>query len=464
MRAERKIFAAALVTVGLFTAGIVGGASSGKTSSPEGTSRLVSVQELPNNPNDVCSSDGSQSAVPAPDLSSTAEQILFSALQQDPFSVLTDVAQRRRESSSPRAKEEREAAEAGAPGALSPVRTIRDTAPTYTSVAVDANSNEVILQDDNLWEYQVFDRLSPTLAGPNDITPAKRTVRGDKTLLQFNVGLYVDPHGDVFSVEADTGNRMVRFSRDANGDATPKALLHTPHRAYNLAGDEARQELFLTVEYPPEVVVYRKDASGDEKPLRTIQGNDTGLDSPHGIALDDKDGLMFVNTWGDHSDAMVAGTGKWFPPAIKVYPLEANGDVKPLRVITGGKTQMDFPSAMQFNPENGDLYVANDMGQSVLVFANAPGAHGDVAPAREIHGPRTRLRYPTGVALDLNHKEVWVSNLGNSSATVYPLMANGDTAPLRVIRSAEESKRGLDFGRTSAVAYDPIRQEILVPN
>ena len=87
-----------------------------------------------------------------------------------------------------------------------------------------------------------------------------------------------------------------------------------------------------------------------------------------------------------------------------------------------------------------------------------------MARERMIHGPSTRLRNPTRVALDLKNKEVWVSNLGNSSATVYPLMAGGDVAPLRVIRSAEESKRGLSFGRTSAVAYDPIRREILVPS
>jgi len=68
------------------------------------------------------------------------------------------------------------------------------------------------------------------------------------------------------------------------------------------------------------------------------------------------------------------------------------------------------------------------------------------------------------VALDLKHKEVWVSNLGSSSAAAYPLMADGDVPPLRMIRGAEEDRRGLAFGRTNAVAYDPIRQEILVPN
>jgi 6-phosphogluconolactonase (cycloisomerase 2 family) len=454
----RAMAAAALITLVLFTAAVVG--ADQKTSIPE-TPRLVSVQQLPNNVNDVCTRSEPSGA--APNVVSPEEKILFSALQGDPRS--TAAVQRQRENGFPHAEqEEREAAEARAHGARTPVRTIRDTAPTYSAIAVDVSSNEIILQDNNLWEYQVFDRLSPTPAGPNDITPTKRTVHGDKSLIQFNNGLYVDPNGDIFSVESDTGDRMVRFPREANGEVAPKVVLHTPHRVYNLAGDESRQEIFATVEYPPQVVVYRKDASGEEKPLRTIAGDNTGLDAPHGIAVDEKGRLLFVNTWGHHSDVSVAGTGKWLPPAIKVYPLDANGDAKPLRVITGDKTQLDWPAAMKFNPNNGDLYVANDIGQSVLVFASAAKAQGDVGPRRVIQGPSTRLRNPTGVALDLTNQELWVSNLGNSSATVYPLMADGDVPPLRIIRSAEENKRGVNFGRTAAVAYDPIRQEVLVPN
>ncbi len=350
-------------------------------------------------------------------------------------------------------------------GARLPLRTIRDTAPTYSAVAVDTNSNEVILQDNNLWAYRVFDRTAPTPKNDTDVTPPKRIVTGDHTALQFNNGLYVDPvDGEIYSVESDVGDKMVRFAREANGDETPISILHTPHRVYNIASDEMTQELFITVEYPPRVLVYPKHASGEDKQTREIEGDDTGLDAPHGIAVDEKDRLIFVNTWGHHSNFQVQGTGKFFPPAIKVYALNANGDAKPLRVITGDNTQLDWPAAMKYNPNNGDLYVANDIGQSVLIFANAAKAQGDVVPARVIRGPSTRLRNPTGVALDLKNKEVWVSNLGNSSATVYPLMADGNVAPLRIIRSAEESKRGVNFGRTAAVAYDPIRQEILVPN
>jgi 6-phosphogluconolactonase (cycloisomerase 2 family) len=459
-KTDWAILLAASITAGVLGMAILAGAATGAAStSSEDNSRLISEQNLPG---DLFACNLDESAGGNPTAASPEEASLFSALREDPSpSALMAAAQ----FTTPHTEEqEKEAAEARAHGARTPVRTIRDTAPTYSAVAVDVNSNEVILQDNNLWQYLVFDRLSPTPAGPNDISQPKRTVRGDKTLIEFNNGLYVDPNGDIFSVESDTGDKMVRFTRAASGDVPPKAMLHTPHRVYNLAADESKQELFATIEFPPQVVVYRKDAAGEEKPLRAIEGDNTKLDAPHGIAVDEKDHLLFVNTWGHHSNFRVAGTGKWLPPAIEVYALDASGDAKPLRVITGDKTQLDWPAAMKFNPDNGDLYVANDIGQSILVFGNAPKADGDVAPARAIHGPSTRLRNPTGVALDLKNKEVWVSNLGNSSATVYPLMADGDVTPLRIIRSAEESKRGVNFGRTSAVTYDPIRQEILVPN
>ena len=458
-KADWVILTAALVTASVMGMGVLAGAATEDIPASNDTSRLVSTQALPEN-FFACSWDdptGETADVAAPE-----EETLFSALHEDPApSVLMAAAQY----STPHTEEqERVTQQMRAQGARVPLRTIRDTAPTYSAVAVDVNSNEVILQDNNLWQYQVFDRLSPTPAGPNDISVPKRTVHGDKTLIEFNNGLYVDPNGDIFSVESDVGDKMVRFPHDASGDVAPKAVLHTPHRVYNLAASEARQEVFATVEFPSEVVVYPKDATGEQQPIRRLEGDNTGLDAPHGIAVDEKDQLLFVNTWGHHSNFTVAGTGHWYLPAIKVYALDADGDAKPLRVITGDSTQLDWPAAMKFNPENGDLYVANDIGQSVLIFGNAAKAQGNVAPARAIHGPSTRMRNPTGVALDLKNREVWVSNLGNSSAAAYPLMANGDVAPLRIIRSAEESKRGVNFGRTAAVTYDPIRQEILVPN
>src|SRR5437667_7618763 len=280
MRVKPKKVEWAILAVAVIAMGILAGAA------PEGPSRLVSVQQLPENM-EMCAWNESVEA--NPHLSASLQQEnLFSALQQDSSPTLMAALQQGIRDLPITEQQEREAAAARAAGARVPVRTIRDTAPTYSAIAFDANSDEVILQDNNLWSYRVFDRLDNT---PPDaeMTQPKRIVQGDKTALQFNNGLYVDPQsGDIFSVESDTGDKMVRFPRGANGNVSPKVILHTPHRVYNIAADEVKQELFVTVEFPPEVVVYRKDASGEEQPLRRIAGENTGLDAPHGIAVDEK--------------------------------------------------------------------------------------------------------------------------------------------------------------------------------
>ena len=114
------------------------------------------------------------------------------------------------------------------------------------------------------------------------------------------------------------------------------------------------------------------------------------------------------------------------------------------------------------NEERGELYVANDMDHSVLVFRVTDS--GDVAPIRKLKGPKTRLLNPTGVALDLKNNELWVSNMGNHSASVFPLTADGDVAPKRTIRGGPEDEKSLMIGNPGAVGYDTKRDQILVPN
>src|ERR1041385_1601477 len=394
MRSKRTkgglvVFGLVLLAIGIMAAPAPKGSGSD-------TSRLVSVQHLPEG--EACTWDGSS--------------------QTDP-NLMTLVHQEG--TSSPLVASLQQAARAAAPApagrVLSPLRVIRDQDPGYSAIAVDLLTNEVILQDNNLWSYRVFNRTDNTPPGAK-FTEPKRIVMGDKTQLQFNNGLYVDPKtSEIYSVESDTGDKMVVFPNNADGNIAPKRMLHSPHRVYNIAADESKSELYVTVEFPPEVIVYRKEAFGEEQPLRRIRGDHTGLDGPHGVAVDEKNRLLFVKTWGHASNFRVKGTGAFYPPAIKVYSLDAQDDTAPLRVITGDKTQLNWPAAMKFNPDNGDLYVANDIGQSVLVFSGASTAQGNVAPARAVKGPQTRLRNPTGLALDRKHQELWVSNLGNASAT-----------------------------------------------
>jgi DNA-binding beta-propeller fold protein YncE len=171
---------------------------------------------------------------------------------------------------------------------------------------------------------------------------------------------------------------------------------------------------------------------------------------------------LFASNWGAVSFYDVPGSGRFEDPSITVYPLDARGDSAPARIIQGSRTQLNWPGQMFVDSERGEIYIANTVGHSILVFDSK--AEGNVAPKRIIKGGRTGLTYPTSLAVDLQNRELWIANLGNASATVYPLQATGDAVPLRTIRSAARDKVSLKFGKTQAVTYDSVREEILVPN
>ncbi len=91
-------------------------------------------------------------------------------------------------------------------------------------------------------------------------------------------------------------------------------------------------------------------------------------------------------------------------PSITVYPLKASGDTAPLRVIQGAKTQLDWPAHVHLDVEHQELFVANAMGDSILIFRAAD--NGDVAPVRVLKGPRTGIKTPHGVFVDEKNQEM----------------------------------------------------------
>jgi len=334
-----------------------------------------------------------------------------------------------------------------------------------------------VLLDENLFQIMAYDRTANTPPTAT-MTEPKRVIGGHHTKIEFNCGLYIDPkNGDIYAVNNDTLDTLVIFNREAKGDVPPTRELSTPHRTYGIAVDEEKEELFLTVQDAPMVVVYNKWASGEDQPIRTLRGNKTLLADAHGISLDTKNGWMFVANYGNgamfNEEGMqrgniqsyggrVPGSGYFTEPSITVYPIGAEGDTAPLRVIKGPKTKLDWPAHIFVDQDRGDLYVANDGGHAVLVFHTTD--NGDVAPYRVIGGPKSNIKNPTGVYVDPKNKELVVSNMGNHMATVYPIDANGDVAPLRMIRGAPLDTPSLQIGNPGAVAYDTKRDEILVPN
>ena len=363
-----------------------------------------------------------------------------------------------------------------------PLRNISDPYPTYSAVALDLANDEIILQDENLFQIMVYDRLDNTPPSAT-MTEPKRIIGGHSTKIEFNCGLYVDPQsGDIYSVNNDTINTMVIFNRDVRGDTPPTRELRTPHGSYGIAVDEQAEEMFLTIQHDNAVVVFDKYAQDDDAPIRLLQGARTRLADPHGIAVDPANRLMFVGNYGNFHEkravedpnrggqnkanwpirSEIPGSGRYHPPSITIYPLDASGDSPPLRTIQGPQTQLNWPAHIALDQEMQELYVANDGGHSILVFDAA--SDGDAAPKRVIQGPRTQIKNPTGIIVDQTNNELIIANMGNHSATVFPLDASGNVPPKRIIRGGPLGRTAQQIGNPGAVGYDTQRDEILVPN
>lgn len=359
-----------------------------------------------------------------------------------------------------------------------PIRMIKDNYAGFSAVAVDHKNDEVILSDENLFQILVYDRKANT-PPQAAMTEPKRILGGDKTEIEFQCGIYVDPKtGDIYGVNNDTVDQLVIFTRGQKGDTPPDRMLHTPHGTFGVAVDETREEMYLTIQHDHSIVVYNKNAVGETNPKRLIQGNKTLLGDPHGIALDTRNRMMFVTNYGSTStkvksgrgeqrenwplEGVVPGSGRSMPPSITVYPMDASGDIAPTRIIQGPKTKLNWGTGISIDEQRGEIFVANDFTSEVLVFDI--NANGDVPPKRVLAGPKTMIKSPTAVYADVTNDELWVTNFGNHTATVYRLNAAGDTAPLRVIRSAPLNSPAPMMGNPHPVAYDTKRDQILVPN
>jgi 6-phosphogluconolactonase (cycloisomerase 2 family) len=373
-----------------------------------------------------------------------------------------------------------------------PLHTVQNKGAIFSAVAVDPIRDEIIMADEGKERIMVYDRLSDTPPRAA-MTEPKRILGGPKTLIRDNCSLYVDPvTGDIYSPSADTSHNMSIFSRDAQGNVRPDRVLKTPHRPFGIAADEQSQELFIATQWPAAVFVYRKAAADREAPLRIIEGKNTQLSGSMGLALDTKNQELYVSNWGSTSDVlpgmsysdlpvygegvhrawenadqlqqffrrrMIPGSGRITPPAITVFDLKAKGNIAPKRVITGPSTKLDWAQHLSMDMDRRELYVANSMDNSLLVFKATDS--GDVAPIRMIKGPKTEINTPLGVYFDAKNQEVILSNWGNQRAVVFKPGMTGDVAPIRRIRTVPDGTGSPMLSHLGGMSYDTKRDEIL---
>jgi DNA-binding beta-propeller fold protein YncE len=363
-----------------------------------------------------------------------------------------------------------------APEDIPPVRMIADPYPAFNGIAVDAANGLVAMSDPNRKSLLVYDRVRAASQG--DASIPLRQIVGPDTFLGMIAGIVLDPrHQEIYTANNDIEDTVVVMPYTASGNAKPGRVFSVPHQAWGLALSDAADQIAVTVEVQNTVAFYRRQVKGVEAPVRILRGQATGLADPHGIYWDDSHNEIGVanhgtfrgvvkNTGGGCSPSFVvedeAEAGESRPPSIRVFSADAKDDAKPLRVIQGSKTGLDWPMGVAYDPQHDTIVVANNGDSSVLIFGR--NSNGDLAPLRVIRGARTGISHPMGVAVDPQRGEIWVSNWGDHSALAFDSAARGNVAPKRIIRSAPAGTPTPGFGNPMALAYDSKRDELLVPN
>jgi hypothetical protein len=214
----------------------------------------------------------------------------------------------------------------------------------------------------------------------------------------------------------------------------------------------AADEVYVSNYYGGSIHVYPRATNGDFGPARSIQ---TGLSLPHDVVIDLLHRELFV------PNNQPAGKD----PAINVYDLDAGlpgvGDA-PKRTISGAATLLARPAGMVVDSIHQELYVANDIDMNAPILVFPLSANGNVAPIRVLQGPLTTLRGPMGLALDLVHNELIVVSYkvdDEGSITTFPRTASGNVAPTRTIQGPLTG-----FDHPQALALDLVHNELIVAN
>jgi DNA-binding beta-propeller fold protein YncE len=375
-------------------------------------------------------------------------------------------------------------------GNIAPIRTVQDPYPVFADIAVDPDSNLVAVADENKFSLRTYDRDLAT----DGVADPRTVITGTKSGIDFVCGVAVDSvNKQIYTANNDTAADLMVFNYDAHGDVPPARVL-TPAATgtWGVALDLIHDEVAVTIQHTNKVAVYRRLAAGEEKPLRIIQGPNTGLSDPHGIGIDANNNEIFVANHDSYHEVLsgeddrnavtaqiargtatpqsIAGVridlrtskGRFVEPSITVHSRTAENNAAPLRVIRGGRTELSVPMKIFVDAAHNEIFVANSGSSAILVFNRT--ASGDVAPIRKIQGPATRLNKPVGLFVDTKNDELWATNPEEHTATVYKRSADGNTPPLRILHAAPDGAPAPGIGNPGGIAYDSTRQQILVPN
>lgn len=251
-----------------------------------------------------------------------------------------------------------------------------------------------------------------------------RVIEGQRTALtRSSHGIHLDLVNDEIIVPSNLASAVLVFGRGARGNvAAERVIIGLNTRLVSPQGvavDNTNNELVVSNDSRNGILVFERTANGDVAPLREIIGPSTGLLDTQGIAVDPVHDEIIIANAGDPEAGI--------PASILVFPRTANGDVAPIRKITGPNTGILRPRQLQLDLANDEIVLADRHRVQEFVFDD-PGFigvwnrtdNGDVPPKRFIRGPLSGLTGPRSVYVDTVNNEIGAGDTTSHAIFIYP--------------------------------------------
>ncbi len=225
---------------------------------------------------------------------------------------------------------------------------------------------------------------------------------------------------DEFLVTNPFAQALLIFRGGASGEEAPIRIIQGPRtRLQNperLDVDPVNDEIFVPTG-ANSILVFPRTGEGDVAPIRVIRGPDTQLRGVYSVAVDAVHDLVVAGTQYRSEDVEEG--------FLLIYPRTANGNAKPLRVIQGPKTGIIRITQLRVYPPKGWIVAAqagnhDDMEpDNAFIGVWSVNDDGDVPPRWTIGGPKSTLKKPRGVVLDPKNKELIVADMRLNAVLTY---------------------------------------------
>ena len=245
-----------------------------------------------------------------------------------------------------------------------------------------------------------------------------------------------------------------------------------------------RDEIYVTNPFAQAILAFRGSATGEEPPVRVIQGPKTMLGSEDTLEIDDVNG-----------EILIPGRDQ-----VLAFPIDGNGDVAPLRVVRGAKEGWRTGGGIAVDPIHNVLVTDgmlmsprraeggaeamrggrgenaragrggdsesdyNDSRNSILIFDRL--ANGDAKPLRTIRGPHTGIKAIRQMALYPNNGYILIAQITNGGIPepegtfigVWSINDNGDVPP----RWKIDGKPSNIMKKPRGITYSAKNKEVIV--